>query len=71
VLDTQVSVALAGNWQLLAGGRLQVLVGMEQVLVVPVHLLSLCMAHVADGRLHTLGVPVHWLSGGVTHLSLP
>jgi hypothetical protein len=66
VLDTQVSVALAGNWQLLAGGRMQLLAGMEQVLVVAVHVLSLCMLHVADGRLHTLAVPVHWLSGGVT-----
>jgi hypothetical protein len=65
-LDTQVSVALAGNWQVLAGGRLQLLAGIEQVLVVAVHVLSLCMLHVADGRLHTSGVPVHRFGGGVT-----
>ena len=44
---------------------------MEQVLVVAVHLLSVCMLHVADGRLHTLGVPVQRLGGGDTQLSFP
>jgi hypothetical protein len=66
VLGTQVSVELTGNWQLFAGGRLQILVGMLQVLLVAVHLLSVCMLQTPGGRLHTLGVPTHWLSGGDT-----
>jgi hypothetical protein len=65
-LGTQVSVALTGNWQLFAGGKLQILVGMLHVLVVPVHLLSVCMLQTPGGKLHTLGVPTHWLSGGDT-----
>jgi hypothetical protein len=65
-LATQVSVALPGNWQVLAGGRLQTLEGAEQVLLVAVQLLSVWLLHTPGARLHTLGVPVHWLSGGDT-----
>jgi hypothetical protein len=63
-LGTQVSVALAGNWQVLGGGMMQVLAGTEQVLAIAVHRLSACMLHVPAGRSHRLGVPAHGLAGG-------
>jgi hypothetical protein len=63
-LGTQVSVALAGVWQVLAAGVLQVLLGAEQVFVVAVQRLSVCMLHTPAGRTHRLGVPMHRLGGG-------
>jgi hypothetical protein len=63
-LGTHVSVELGGVWQTLAGGMLQVLLGAEQLLLVAVHRLSVCMLQVPCGKTHRSGVPRHGLGGG-------
>jgi hypothetical protein len=68
-LGMQVSVVLTGVWQVLAGGRVQVLLGTAQVLVVVVQVLVFRLLHVPAGRLHTSGVPTeHVLAGGAMQL---
>jgi hypothetical protein len=67
-LGTQVSVELAGSWQVLAAGMLQVLLGAEQVFVTAVQRLSVCMLHTPPGNTQTFGEPVHRLGGGSMQL---